>query len=232
MIVDERFCGPPGTGNGGYVAGLAAAHVGGSARVTLRVPPPLGRAMAVERDGSSVRVTDGGTVVVEAEPALVEVDTPSPVGYDAALDAMSRTVFRDGGHPFPTCFVCGPDRAPGDGLRLAPGDVGDGVAATAWVPDDSLAADDGRVRPEILWAALDCPSYFGATVSMPDPPTAVLGRITARVDARPRPGDRLVVLGWGLGADGRKIRCASAVTAEDGAVLAVAEALWLIVPAG
>ena len=35
-------------------------------------------------------------------------------------------------HPFPGCFVCGPDRAEGDGLRLFPGGLGPGRTACTW----------------------------------------------------------------------------------------------------
>ena len=41
-------------------------------------------------------------------------------------------------HNFPSCFVCGPERAPGDGLRDFPGDGRRQVAAT-WTPGADLA---------------------------------------------------------------------------------------------
>ena len=227
MIVDPRFSGPPGSGNGGYVAGLAASYVGGVAEVTLRLPPPLGTELAVGRDGDGVRLTDDGRVVVEAVPADLELDLPAPVGFEEATEARSRYPWHDGGHPFPTCFVCCPDRD--DGLRLFPGAVRDGaVAATTWVPDASLPTDDGVVREEVVWAALDCPSYYGGALGLPGQPTAVLGRMTARVDSRPQVGDRLVVMGWGLGVDRRKVGAGSALLTERGEVLAVARAVWIL----
>ena len=42
LTVARRFCGPPGSGNGGYVCGLIAGFLDGPAEVTLRLPPPLG----------------------------------------------------------------------------------------------------------------------------------------------------------------------------------------------
>ena len=36
MVVEPRFCGPDGIGNGGYVCGRVAAFIGGAAEVTLR----------------------------------------------------------------------------------------------------------------------------------------------------------------------------------------------------
>jgi len=50
LIIPSRFCGPPGSGNGGYVCGRIAAYVDGPATVTLRRPTPLGAPMAIERD--------------------------------------------------------------------------------------------------------------------------------------------------------------------------------------
>ena len=41
IVVPARYCGPDGSGNGGYVAGLLAREVVGDAEFTLRVPPPL-----------------------------------------------------------------------------------------------------------------------------------------------------------------------------------------------
>jgi hypothetical protein len=41
ITIDRRFCGPPNSGNGGYVCRLLAAHIDGGAKITLRVPPPL-----------------------------------------------------------------------------------------------------------------------------------------------------------------------------------------------
>ena len=48
LVIPERFCGPPGTGNGGYVAGRLASLVASDSgsnptiEVTLRRPIPLG----------------------------------------------------------------------------------------------------------------------------------------------------------------------------------------------
>jgi hypothetical protein len=41
LSVARRFCGPPDSGNGGYVCGFFVGFVEG-AEVTLRLPPPLG----------------------------------------------------------------------------------------------------------------------------------------------------------------------------------------------
>ena len=45
IIIDKRFCGPPNSGNGGYVCGRLARHIPGGAEVTLRAPPPLDKSL-------------------------------------------------------------------------------------------------------------------------------------------------------------------------------------------
>jgi len=49
LTIPSRFCGPPGSGNGGYVCGRIAGYLHGPVTVTLRQPPPLATPMAVER---------------------------------------------------------------------------------------------------------------------------------------------------------------------------------------
>ena len=67
LTIPSRFCGPPGSGNGGYVCGRIAAYLDGQVTVTLRRPPPLATPMAVERDGeSSIRIHHGRTLIAEA----------------------------------------------------------------------------------------------------------------------------------------------------------------------
>jgi hypothetical protein len=53
--IDRRFCGPRGSGNGGYTAGRLGALIGDPAEITLRRPPPLETEMRVERAGSPRR---------------------------------------------------------------------------------------------------------------------------------------------------------------------------------
>ena len=117
-------------------------------------------------------------------------------------------------HAFPTCFVCGPVRAPGDGLRIFPGgSADDRLVGAPWVPDRSLTGADGRIGPEVLWSALDCPGYFA--VAVPGE-RAVLGRMTAEVDPTIAPGERCVVVGWPIARSGRKLEAGTALYDESG----------------
>jgi hypothetical protein len=230
LVVPARFNGPPDTGNGGYVAGRLAAHVGGhpAVRVTLREPPPLEVALQVHAEDGQIVASLGGAVVATAEPATLEGDPVAPVPFEVAADAERRY----GGlweHPFPGCFVCGTAR-PDDGMNLRPGRVADDPddpdtrVATTWVPELSLGAGDGLVAEPFVWAALDCPSGWSSDlVARP----MVLGRVTGVVHARPEPGDRCVVMGRLLSTEGRKIFTASTAYDSDGRVLGTTQATWI-----
>lgn len=227
MIIERRFRGPPESGNGGYSCGVLGVQMPGPAEVTLRIPPPLDTELRLLRQGERARLYAGETLVAEAEPATVDLEVPPPVDFEEAVKASRGYPWFEG-HPFPTCFVCGPERAPGDGLRLLPGAVeGREVAAAPWVPDPSVADAQGVVRPEIVWAALDCPSWFGMHCFHPFTGMALLGRLAARIDSRPRAGERCVVAGWFRGREGRKIHTGAALFGEGGVLRAIGKSTWV-----
>ncbi len=210
--IDGRFNGPPGSANGGITCGLLAAHVDADVvQVTLRVPPPLDTDLSIEGD----QLLDGATLVAQAAPGQVDLVAPAPVGLIAAQEAAHRFA-GVAGHPFPSCFVCGPDHP--TGMHLAPGAVGDGLVATPWTPDTG--------SPVLTWAALDCPGGWSA--DLPGRPM-VLGRMTCRIDREPVVGEAHVVQGWLLGSEGRKVRTGTALYDGAGQVLAIAEATWITV---
>ena len=126
--------------------------------------------------------------------------------------------------PVPDFFVCGPDRAPGDGLRIFPGRVdGSTVVAAPWAPDESLVGGGGVIERRHVWAALDCPSYFGLVAA----PMALLGRLSARIERLPELGERLVAIGWQIGVEGRKHYAGSALLDASGDEVAAAAAIWI-----
>jgi hypothetical protein len=235
LVIAARFCGPPGSGNGGYVCGRIAAYIDGPATVTLRRPPALATPMAVERDGeSSVRIHHGGTLIAEAasSPGSPALEIPGSVSLAEAHAVACRARYYT--DPlFPGCFVCGMDRRPGDGLRIFPGPVpGRALWAAPWTPDPSVTGAGGRVRPEVVWAALDCPSGIAAAEAAGlRPDTAILlGRMTAGLAGLPVAGDQCRVIAWPVERDGRKLLAGSALLGPGGEVLAAARAVWLTVP--
>ncbi len=227
VFIPSRFRGPPASANGGYACGVLGAHLAGTAEVTLRQPPPLDLALELEVTPAGVQLRRGEVLIAEGAPSTAELQAPAPVSLAEATEAATRYPgFHE--HPYPGCFVCGPERAEGDGLRIFPGRVeGRDLAAAPWRADPSLCDEAGRARPEILWAVLDCPSWFGFAALHPHEGKMLLGRLTARIDERPRAGEDHVVAGWLVGAQGRKVHCGSALFAADGRLLAVALAVWL-----
>ncbi len=209
VTIAAQFNGPPGTANGGYACGVLAEGLPAAEAVSvaLRAPLPLERELTV----AGGRLLDGETVLAEASATTLTLDVPPPPPLEEARAAHLAPDFP---HPFPCCFVCGPDRAAGDGLRILPGPVAPGVVATTWTP---LSADR-----RILWSALDCPSSFACTFAS----RAVLANLTAQVHQEPQPGRELTVLGWHIASDGRKHHAGTAL--YDGtALLAAALALWI-----
>ena len=93
IVLPYRFRGPVTSANGGYACGRLAAFVDADeVEVTLRLPPPLDRPLAVERVDDTVRLLDGDALVAEARPALLEVDPPAPVSLHDAEEARERHV--------------------------------------------------------------------------------------------------------------------------------------------
>lgn len=222
-MIERRFRGPPQSGNGGYSCGVLAEGVSGVATVTLRLPPPLDRPLTLSGNGEQSRLTDGENIVGEATRSTLDLEIPEPPGLEEAVEASRRYAGFET-HPFPGCFVCGPERAPGDGLRIFPGRVGaTNIVAGPWTPDESLRGADGVVDRRYVWAALDCPSYFG----LPSAPLALLGRLTASIEVLPEVGEPLVAIGWPIEMEGRKYFAGSALANRDGEVLARAAATWI-----
>src|ERR1700729_547968 len=235
LTIPSRFCGPPGSGNGGYVCGRIAAYLDGQVTVTLRRPPPLATPLAVERGGeSSVRIHPGGILIAEAasSPGGSALEIPGLVSVAEARTAAGRARYYSDPF-FPACFVCGTGRQLGDGLRIFPGPVaGRPLWAAPWSPDPSVTDASGRVRPEVVWAALDCPSGVAAAedADLAQGTAILLGQMTANLAVLPAVGDQYRVIAWPGQRDGRKLTAGSALLGPGGQVLATARAVWLTVP--
>ena len=229
LVIPRRYRGPPESANGGYACGAVAAFLDGPAEVTLRSPPPLDRPLEVQQRENGVCVVTDGRLVAEATPTTLALDPPPPPSFEEATAATGRYPWQDR-HPLPGCFVCGPQRSPGDGLCLFPGPVeGRQIAAAPFVPDATLVDEAGLTHPEIVWAALDCPSWFGYLCLHPDfSDGALLGRQAVRIDERPRLGERCVCVGWFIAGEGRKLTCGAALYSETGALQALGRATWIV----
>lgn len=236
IVIDPRFAGPPSSANGGYTAGRLAALLPTDprtgVRVTLRQPPPLDIELTVHpatdpSDGPvlGARLLHGDLLVAEGVSIKIDLVPVEPVSLADARKAETRFAGLRS-HPFPTCFVCGPARAPGDGLRLSPGRLDDGRTACTWTPDESLRRRGGRTGEEFIWAALDCPG--GWTADLEGRPM-VLGQMTAQIHEWAIVGNPYIIVGQQLRADGRKTFTATTLYDADGRILGRAEHLWIAI---
>ncbi len=230
LTIPARFNGPPGSANGGYTCGRVAQLVGAEeVEVSLRTPPPLERPLEVVRDGERVEVRDADTLVAEAGPTEVLFDVPDPVEYDTVAAAVERGRERwTKDHPFPTCVVCGPQREAGDGMRIFPADVtGQGILfGSCWTPRDEDGDAGGLVRPELVWAALDCPTS-APVANFGDGPPKVLASLAARLGCTVLVGEPHTILSWRIEVEGRKSRSAAALYDSDGILTCASRALWI-----
>ena len=225
LTIDARFCGPPGCANGGYVAGLMAQHSAARVRIRLERPVPVEvpLELAVIGDGG-LELTHLGVLLARGQPADFELEVPVAPGYLEALEA-SRHFSGFSQHPYPGCFVCGTQRARGDGLRIFAGRLGDSERVAApWVPDAALSDGEGKVKPEFMSAALDCPGAFAARNELVP---MLLGEFTAHIDRCVHVDEPCVVIGWRIHISGRKYQVGTALFDEKGELCARARALWI-----
>jgi hypothetical protein len=229
ITIDRRFCGPDGMGNGGYGCGVLAAGIDGPAEITLKAPLPLDKPITLTRGPNGTRLADGDVEIGVARPASLELDVPEAPSFGEAQQAMEGQVPEDV-HLAPHCFVCGPKRKAGDGMRILAGPLENRgrMAAAGWIIDESLVDADGLAKPEYIYGALDCPGYIA--VGKADQ-MALLGRMTAEILARPKRGERCIAAGWPIEQEGRKFHVGTAVYAEDGTVLARALSTWIALKA-
>jgi hypothetical protein len=99
LSIDRRFCGPPGSDNGGYTAGRLAALIGDPAEITLRRPPPLETEMRVERAGPRLLLMHGDDLIAEAQKTVVELAIPECPSLHEARRASTGYPGLDR-HPF------------------------------------------------------------------------------------------------------------------------------------
>ncbi|WP_435202296.1 hypothetical protein [Janibacter sp. GS2] len=230
--VSHRHAGPPGCGNGGWVCGLLSERLedlvpaeGGltSATVRLSAPTPLGHPLRWEVDGSvadpgeiAVHLLDGDTLLGTARRCEApDLDVPAPVTAAQARDAVAG--FDPSGHPYPGCFVCGPEAEGGLHVYASPVTGREGVLASpVTIPEEGL--------PPVL-AALDCPGAF--TLGFGEE-ALLLGTFTSTLHGEVPVGRELVVIAWPIDRDGRKRRCGTALFDGD-RLLASAAATWIAV---
>lgn len=228
MVISSVYNGPDGSANGGYTCGLMAHEIDSPCvEVTLRLPPPLDQEMELRQEDGFLQLHHGEKLVAQARSTKLELSIPDCPTVEQATEAREHyTGFEN--HPFPRCFVCGPERE--QGLNIFAGPLGgrSEVLATVWRPGRHLSEpDSGRVKEEFMWCALDCPGAFAVDQQMETP--RVLGRLTARVVGSLEAGENAVVIAWPLGKDGRKAFAGTALFDHQGELCGYAKAVWIAI---
>jgi hypothetical protein len=232
LIIDARYNGPVGRGNGGYVAGVMAAFLSGDAEVRIMRGFPVATPLAIRRhpDGEvSCHLDD--QELGRARPLELVLQIPPPPTLSAARAAAERFRFLHGSD-VRGCYVCSPRRAPGEGLRLfcgpLPDAAGDTIVAGVWEPGPELLDASGQVAPEQVWAALDCPGGYAIAALAPDIGVQLLGTCAASLKQPLRAGASYIVSSWQLAPpQGRKRFMGVAIHGVTGELMACARQTWI-----
>jgi hypothetical protein len=204
--------------------------VDGPAEVSLRAPVPLGEELDVERRDGQVLVTRDGALIAEGRAAgSVDVEPPLRPTVAEAREAARSHPWLDhswlGGHALSECWVCSPHRHDGLGLVFGPHPRDPDVTSALLIADATVPHAGDAIAPEVMWGALDCPSYAPALWDAKRP--SLLARLHAELLGPISLGEPVVAVGWSLGAEGRKHHTASALLDANGRLLARGRALWI-----
>ena len=230
LVITQQFCGPPNSGNGGYVSGLLAKPFDGVATAVLRAPPPLNTPLFLKPFGDGVRMENAdGDLIGEGRPGDAS-DIPTPPPPPTMAEAVAAAPGFPGLHrPFhPICFSCGDKLEEGYGLRVFTGQVEGrepGFVAGPWTPNPVFADAEGLVPVEVLWAALDCAGSVAWVVT--EGGGGLLGTMTCEILRRPAVGEPCIVTAWPIEQQGRRRISGTALWTADGQLLARSHQVWI-----
>ena len=236
IIIAPGFNGPRLSGNGGYVGGVLAERYtqvfggDGTVEITLRAPIPIARELQVVREGDALMLRDGETLICEARAGSV-----AHLAAAARADRLERRHAprrgrrQPAGHRFPLVHRLRPRPRASAMACACCGTAGPqpGTSLSCYVPHPNHADAEGRIRPEFVWGTLDCPGAFAAQ-DPNDMRPALTGRMTAKVIEPPKVGERCAVVGWRIGADGRKLYSGTALYTESGRLCALGTCTWIV----
>ena len=231
VVVARQFCGPPNSGNGGYVSGLLAQSIPGPATAVLRAIIPLNTPLNLTPGQAASTLTgEAGALIGEAKATAAQAlpTPPAPPTLEQA-EAAGKRYFAFSRPFHPICFTCGTKREEGDGARVFVGPIEGapaGHVAGVWRADPSFCDAAGLARPEIVWAALDCPGSI-AWVELKGQGGGLLGTMTAEILRRPAANEPVIITAWPLEQDGRKQFAGVAMFSVDGELMARAHQVWI-----
>jgi hypothetical protein len=230
IVITQQFCGPPNSGNGGYVSGLLAKPFAGVATAVLRAPPPLNTPLFLKAFGDDVRMENAdGDLIGEGRPGDAS-DIPAPPPPPTMAQAIAAAQGVPGLHrPFhPICFSCGDKLDEGFGLRVFTGQVAGrepGFVAGPWTPNAVFADDAGLIPVEVVWAALDCAGSVAWVVT--EGGGGLLGTMTCEILRRPAAEEACMVVAWPIEQQGRRRISGTALFTAEGELLARSHQVWI-----
>ncbi|TGM34002.1 hypothetical protein EHQ92_17870 [Leptospira biflexa] len=237
--INEKYCGPPMSGNGGYIAGIIANQIQNNAAVVkIKAPAPLNQTLFFSNDFESSRIK---LIIKESNILIAEGQEDKDFYLDVPeFNAKSIEEIRNPiqaylgfkKHPFSTCFVCGTERKAKDGMRIFPAKISDQskfnhLHGSFWNPWKELGDSRGKIFNEIVWAALDCPGGFA--VSFLDPRMIVLVKLRARLMNSVFADTTYAIQAWEISRNRRQRIAGTAIyQLGDFKCVAYSEAIWMI----
>ena len=239
VTIPAVYKGPPDIANGGYVCSLFAGYIDGVIDVMIKRPTPLDRELQICADGDGMYyLMDGDSMIISAKTGVLDLSVQDAPGYDEAVRAAQASIALKPtpythvtGHGIhPICFCCGADVPEGEGLKIHPGHVpGTNMVAAPWTPAAEHGDEQGYVRPEFVWTALDCPGAY-ALWELTDTKPGFLGRLIGQIEKPLRCDEPCVVAAWPVGSDVRKLYTGTVLFDAKGQVIGRSLATWFLMP--
>ncbi len=143
MVIEQRFCGPPGCAHGGYLSGLLARHSDRQLRVRLLQPMPLQRAAGARtRRGRRARAQAAASGCWRAAcRTSLDLAVPAAPDYLRALEASRNFIgFTPSRLSDRASSAARSARAATVCASLPARCLATDLVAADWVPDASLSA--------------------------------------------------------------------------------------------
>ncbi|MDY6857699.1 MAG: hypothetical protein SWO11_24000 [Thermodesulfobacteriota bacterium] len=181
----------------------------------LKSPPPLETdlRLIIDKEGfMELSVQD--LVIASGVPVSFNINYPSPVGYENALQATNfsplRTITEN------TCFGCG---ARPDGMQLYSDILNsykpDKIVASKVEITDEFVDDSGNIKNKIFWTSLDCPGAHAYMFFDPFP-FVVLGRMAVHKLKPTHSNQEYYVVAWQIAEkEKRKYYTSTALHSAD-----------------
>jgi hypothetical protein len=103
------------------------------------------------------------------------------------------------------------------------------MVAAPWTPASEYGNEQGYVRPEFIWTALDCPGAY-AIWELTNTKPGLLGRLIGRIEKPLRCNEPCIVAAWPVGSDGRKLFAGAALYNAEGEIIGRTLATWFPMP--